>query len=60
MRKRLKPIPICELALRLRQWDELAKAPRATVPEFEAYEAQIQADLNSTQLTGNQIAQFKR
>ena len=52
--------PHFELALRVRHWDELAKAPRATVPEFEAYEAQIQADLNSTQLTGNQIAEFKR
>lgn len=52
--------PHFELALRVRHWDELAKAPRAMVPEFEAYEAQIQADLNSTQLTGNQIAEFKR
>ena len=52
--------PHFELALRVRHWDELAKAPRATVPEFEAYEAQIQADLKSTQLTGNQIAEFKR
>jgi putative nucleotidyltransferase with HDIG domain len=52
--------PHFELALRVRHWDELAKAPRATVPEFEAYEAQIQADLNSTQLTGSQIAEFKR
>ncbi|MBT5008386.1 MAG: HDIG domain-containing protein [Gammaproteobacteria bacterium] len=52
--------PHFELALRVRHWDELAKAPRATVREFEAYEAQIQADLNSTQLTGNQIAEFKR
>jgi len=52
--------PICELALSLRQWDELAKAPSVTVPEFKAYEAQIQADLKSTQLTDNQIAQFKR
>ncbi|MDB3986603.1 phytanoyl-CoA dioxygenase family protein [Pseudomonadales bacterium] len=52
--------PHFELALRVRHWDELAKAPRATVPEFEAYEAQIQADLNSTQLTGNQIAEFKQ
>ena len=52
--------PHFELALRVRHWDELAKAPRATVREFEAYEAQIQADLNSTQLTGSQIAEFKR
>ncbi|MDC1102764.1 HD domain-containing protein, partial [Pseudomonadales bacterium] len=52
--------PHFELALRVRHWDELAKAPRAMVPEFEAYEAQIQAHLNSTQLTGNQIAEFKR
>jgi len=52
--------PHFELALRVRHWDELAKAPRAMVPEFEAYEAQIQADLNSTQLTGSQIAEFKR
>ena len=52
--------PHFELALRVRHWDELAKAPRAMVPEFEAYEAQSQAHLNSTQLTGNQIAEFKR
>jgi predicted HD phosphohydrolase len=52
--------PIFELALRVRQWDELAKAEVARVPEFEAYAAQIQAHLKSTQLTGDQIAQYKR
>ena len=32
----------------------------ARVPEFEAYAAQIQAHLKLTQLTGDQIAQYKR
>lgn len=52
--------PLFELALSVRHWDELAKVPKVTVPGFGAYETQIHEHLNSTQLTGDQVAHFKR